>query len=192
MANEELPLEYHPFPPFIPENAKVLIMGTFPPGPHRWSMEFYYPNRTNDFWKVMGIIFYNDPEALYDKETASFKLDEIKKLLNDKGIALHDTGHAVRRLQGNASDKFLDIVEPVDLGALLDKMPDLRAVATTGEKAAGVIAEPPHQIINLCYYFCKLFHFLLPSLPKYIDNKQHKRTDIPTSPERVSSNTSCT
>lgn len=144
MANEELPLEYHPFPPFIPENAKVLIMGTFPPGPHRWSMEFYYPNRTNDFWKVMGIIFYNDPEALYDKETASFKLDEIKKLLNDKGIALHDTGHAVRRLQGNASDKFLDIVEPVDLGALLDKMPDLRAVATTGEKAAGVIAELTH------------------------------------------------
>ncbi len=49
---EELPLETHPFPPFVPENANILIMGTFPPGTHRWSMEFYYPNKTNDFWKV--------------------------------------------------------------------------------------------------------------------------------------------
>ena len=46
---EDLPLERHPWPPFIPEGAKVLVMGTFPPGNHRWSMEFYYPNRTNDF-----------------------------------------------------------------------------------------------------------------------------------------------
>ncbi len=141
---EELPLETHPFPPFVPENAKVLIMGTFPPGPHRWSMEFYYPNKTNDFWKVMGIIFYDDPDALYDKSTGTFKLEEIKKLLNEKGIALHDTGHKIRRLQGNASDKFLEIVEPVDLGALLDRMPGLKATATTGEKAAGVISELTH------------------------------------------------
>ena len=39
------PLERHPWEPFIPEGAKVLIMGTFPPGPHRWSMDFYYPKR---------------------------------------------------------------------------------------------------------------------------------------------------
>lgn len=135
-----LPLETHPFPPFIPENAKVLIMGTFPPGPHRWSMEFYYPNRTNDFWKIMGMIFFDSQDALIDVETKRFKLEKIKSLLNEKGIALHDTGRIVRRLQGNASDKFLEIVEPVDLATLLDKMPGLRAIATTGEKAAGVIA----------------------------------------------------
>lgn len=135
------PLETHPFPPFIPDNAKVLIMGTFPPGPHRWSMEFYYPNRTNDFWKIMGMIYYGDQDALYDIKTKSFRLDEIKRLLTEKGIALHDTGHVVRRLQGNASDKFLEIVQPVDLGSLLERMPDLKAVATTGEKAAEVLAE---------------------------------------------------
>ena len=39
-------LETHPFPPYLPPSAKVLIMGTFPPQPHRWAMEFYYPNRT--------------------------------------------------------------------------------------------------------------------------------------------------
>ena len=56
-------------------------------------------------------------------------------------IALNDTARKVRRLRGNASDKFLEIVEPVPLYDLLALMPDCRAVATTGEKAAAVIAE---------------------------------------------------
>lgn len=134
------PLERHPWPPFIPENAKILIMGTFPPGSHRWSMDFYYPNRTNDFWFMMGLIFAGDRFALYDKETKLFNLDAIKSLLTEKGIALNDTGLVIRRLKGNASDKFLEIVEPVHLRELLNKIPLCRTVATTGEKAAGVIA----------------------------------------------------
>ena len=51
------------------------------------------------------------------------------------------TGHKIRRLKGNASDKFLEIVEPVPLDRLLKKMPECRCIATTGEKAAGVIAD---------------------------------------------------
>lgn len=134
------PLEHHPWPPFIPAGAKVLIMGTFPPGNHRWSMDFYYPNRTNDFWKICGLIFLGDPDALYDKEAKRFDLEAIKSLMTEKHIALNDTARAVRRLKGNASDKFLEIVEPVPLRALLAEMPDCHTVATTGEKAAGVIA----------------------------------------------------
>ncbi|MBD5207740.1 MAG: uracil-DNA glycosylase family protein [Bacteroidales bacterium] len=133
--------EYHPWPPYIPNNAKVLIMGTFPPQPKRWSMNFYYPNRTNDFWRIMGIIFYNDKNALYDESGKNFDIDKIKKLLDSKGIALNDTGHKIHRQMGNASDKYLEIVEPVDLKALLKQMPECRAIATTGEKAAGVIAD---------------------------------------------------
>lgn len=136
-----LPLERHPFPPFLPHNAKVLIMGTFPPKPNRWSMEFYYPNVINDFWRVMGLIFFGDKDALWDGEKRKFREPELRKLLTDKGIALHDTGAVVRRLRDNASDKYLEIVEPVDLATLLRQMPDCHTVATTGEKAAGVIAE---------------------------------------------------
>ncbi len=135
------PLETHPWPPFIPENARVLIMGTFPPGPHRWSMNFYYPNRTNDFWYMMGLIFFGRRDALLIPGSKDFDLPRIKALLNEKGIALNDTGHRVRRLKGNASDKFLEIVEPVDLQSLLSQMPDCHAVATTGEKAASVISQ---------------------------------------------------
>ena len=48
---------------------------------------------------------------------------------------------AVRRLRDNASDKFLDIVEPIDLAALLESHPTITTVVTTGEKATGIIAE---------------------------------------------------
>lgn len=136
----ETPLERHPWQPFVPSGAKLLIMGTFPPAPSRWSMDFYYPNRINDFWRVMGIIFYGNKDALLLPDGKNFNLDEIKRMLTLHGIALSDTGVEVRRLRGNASDKFLEIVTPRDLGALLEKMPDCHTVATTGEKAADVVA----------------------------------------------------
>ena len=103
-------------------------------------MDFYYPNRTNDFWYMMGLIFMGDRNALVDTATRTFRLDAIKQLLTDRHIALNDTGRAVRRLRGNASDKYLEIVEPVPLHDLLADMPECHAVATTGEKAASVVA----------------------------------------------------
>ena len=141
MEEKEIEIEVHPFEPYIPDGARVLIMGTFPPQPKRWSMEFYYPNRTNDFWYVMGLIFYNDRTALLQPGSKDFDLTKIKSLLDSRGIALSDTGHRIRRLAGNASDKFLKILEPVNLQGLLARMPYCRAIATTGEKAAGVLAE---------------------------------------------------
>ena len=142
MDNQNIqPIEQHPWEPFIPEGARILIMGTFPPGAHRWSMDFYYPNPTNDFWKIMGLIFLGNPDALRDSSGRKYDVDAVKTLMTEKHIALNDTARRVRRLKGNASDKFLEIIEPVPLFELLAAMPDCNAVATTGEKAAGVIAE---------------------------------------------------
>ncbi len=137
----ELETEVHPFGAWVPDGAKVLIMGTFPPQPKRWSMEFFYPNRTNDFWYAMGLLFYGDRSALLRPGTKDFDLEKIKALLNREGIAMSDTGYRIRRLAGNASDKFLEIVEPVDLDSLLRRMPECRAIATTGQKAAEVLSE---------------------------------------------------
>ena len=140
MNNEQIAIERHPWPPFIPPGAFYLFLGTFPPQEHRWSMPFFYPNRTNDFWRIMGLIFLGNRDALWDAEQGRFNLDAIKSLLNREHIALWDTGMAVRRLKGNASDKFLEIVEPIDLATLLDENPTISHIITTGEKATGVIA----------------------------------------------------
>ena len=140
MNNEQIAIERHPWPPFVPAGARYLFLGTFPPQEHRWSMPFFYPNRTNDFWRIMGLIFLGNRDALWDAEQGRFNLDAIKSLLNREHIALWDTGMAVRRLKGNASDKFLEIVEPIDLATLLDENPTVSHIITTGEKATGVIA----------------------------------------------------
>jgi G:T/U-mismatch repair DNA glycosylase len=140
MNNEQIAIERHPWPPFIPPGARYLFLGTFPPQEHRWSMPFFYPNRTNDFWRIMGLIFLGNRDALWEAEQGRFNLDAIKSLLNREHIALWDTGMAVRRLKGNASDKFLEIVEPIDLATLLDENPTISHIITTGEKATGVIA----------------------------------------------------
>lgn len=133
-------IERHPWPPYIPDSARYLFLGTFPPKPERWSMPFFYPNRINDFWRVMGIIFLNDRNALWDDTAGRFDLNAIKSLLDREGIALWDTAMAVRRLRDNASDKFLEIVEPIDLAALLAAHPTITQVVATGEKAASVVA----------------------------------------------------
>ena len=41
-------IETHPFEPFLPADARLLMLGTFPPAPKRWCMPWYYPNYTND------------------------------------------------------------------------------------------------------------------------------------------------
>ena len=141
MNKHQPPVERHPWPPYIPDGAKYLFLGTFPPKPERWSMPFFYPNKINDFWRMMGIIFFNgNRDALWDSNLKRFDLERIKVLLDSEGIALWDTAMAVRRLRDNASDKFLEIVEPIDLAALLASHPTITTVVTTGEKATSVIA----------------------------------------------------
>lgn len=137
----ETQLEKHPFPPFTPPGARVLVMGTFPPGEHRWSMNFYYPNPINDYWRICGLLFLGDKNALYDADHKCFREEECRRLMEEKHIAMNDTGREVRRLKGNASDKFLEIVTPVPLYDLLAEMPECHTLATTGEKAAQIIAQ---------------------------------------------------
>ena len=132
-------VEYHPLVPFLPENAKVLFLGSFPPQQKRWCMDFYYPNFINDHWRIEGQVFFGDKNHFVDVKAKRFKIDEIVPFCQEKGLAFYDTSTAVRRLQDNASDKFLEVVEPTDIRALVAQLPHLRAIVTTGEKATETI-----------------------------------------------------
>lgn len=132
-------VEYHPLRPFLPEHAKVLFLGSFPPQRKRWSMDFFYPNFINDHWRIEGQIFFGDRNHFVDLEAKRFKLDEIVAFCQEKGLAFFDTSTAIRRLQDNASDKFLEVVELTDIPELLHQLPHCRAIVTTGEKATETI-----------------------------------------------------
>ena len=163
MEENIIPVERHPLEPFLPEGAKVLMLGSFPPSRKRWSMDFFYPNWINDMWRIVGHVFYGDRDhfvagtsAISETENRishagsarsgkqsekRFDKDRIVEFCTSRGIALYDTACEVRRLQDNASDKFLEVVKATDLKALLERIPECRAIVTTGQKATDVICE---------------------------------------------------
>ena len=139
IARSQGGIEYHPLRPFLPVGAKVLFLGSFPPQRKRWCIDFFYPNWINDHWRIQGQVFFGDRNHFVCEGEKRFKLDEIVRHCEAKGIAFFDTSTAVRRLKDNASDKFLEVVEPTDIAALTSQLPQLRAIVTTGEKATETI-----------------------------------------------------
>ena len=135
------PVERHPFEPFLPEGCRLLMLGSFPPAEKRWSMHFYYPNFTNDMWRIFGLCFFGDKLHFVDVERKTFCLDAIIDFLTAKGIGMYDTATAVRRLKNTAADKDLEVVEPTDLKAMVRSLPRLEAIVTTGQKATDVLRE---------------------------------------------------
>ena len=131
--------EAHPLEPFLPEGARLLMLGSFPPARSRWSMEFYYPNFQNDMWRVMGLVFYGDRERFVAPDGRHFDREAVETFCRERGIALSDTAAEVVRARGNASDRFLEVVRPFDLAGMLERLPACRAVAATGQKAADTL-----------------------------------------------------
>ena len=124
-------------------------------------MEFFYPNPQNDMWRIMGQVFYDDNTRFVEQGVRSvfaepgirskeqgrktvFKYEEIVAFCREKGIAIFDTAQAVRRLQGNAADEHLEIVEQTDIAALLRRIPLCHDICCTGGKAAETLADILH------------------------------------------------
>ena len=132
-GKEILPEELHPLEPFLPVNASLLMLGSFPPPRIRWSMNFYYPNMQNDMWRILGLVFFGNKDHFISK--SRFDENLIRTFCTECGIALSDTARRIIRLNNNASDKFLDVTEPIDLRATISLLPECRTIVTTGAKA---------------------------------------------------------
>ena len=155
-------IERHPLRPFMPENAQLLMLGSFPPPKERWCMDFFYPNPQNDMWRIMGQIFFCDKthfegqrnflKVQSDQVQSTkagkkvFNRDEIISFCETKGIAIFDTAQAVIRLQGNAADEHLEIVEQTNIAALLQQIPLCHDLCCTGGKAAQTLADTLHCV----------------------------------------------
>ena len=137
----EMPIETHPFEPWLPKNARLLMLGTFPPSPKRWCMDWYYPNFMNDMWRIFGICFFDDKQHFIVPGEKRFALEKIKTFLEEKRVAIFDTALRIRRTKGTASDKDLEIVEPADLDNMLRALPDCRGVLTAGQLATQIFTE---------------------------------------------------
>jgi G:T/U-mismatch repair DNA glycosylase len=133
-------VEKHPLGFFLPKNAKVLMLGSFPPKQERWSMNFYYPNFQNDMWRIMGLIFFGDKDY-FTMNSKKFDAEKTRSFCLRKAIALGDSAQEIVRLKDNASDNFLKVIKPIDFKKVVAKIPKCKAVILTGQKAADVFLE---------------------------------------------------
>lgn len=166
-------IEQHPFPAILPPHATVMMMGTFPPTVDKRCMEFHYPNFQNDMWRIYGAIFFNDAAYFQAKDEKRFEPERIEAFLHEKGIALCSTAQTAIREKGNASDKFLKIIQPVNLTEVLTTLPHCRWIFTTGGKATETllsllpekVKEPKTDSFIAYPYFAdrELYLYRLPS-----------------------------
>ncbi|HOI27676.1 MAG TPA: uracil-DNA glycosylase family protein [Paludibacteraceae bacterium] len=184
-------MEQHPLEPFLPKNAKILMLGSFPPSQKRWSMDFYYPNWQNDMWRIFGLVFFDEKDYFTIPSEKKFDKEKIVNFLNEKGIAFSDTAKSVTRLKGTASDQFLEVDETMDIGFFLRELPQCIAIITTGGKAAETLckqydAEVPavggHT--DILFEGRKISIYRMPSssraYPKPIDEKAKMYASIKT------------
>ncbi len=140
-------VETHPFGPVLPPDATVMMMGTFPPTADKWAMRFHYPNFYNDMWRIYGSVFFDDVNYFRVGDEKRFDPERIRTFMFERGIASCPTVTQAIRETGNASDKNLTVVTPVNLDIILPKVPKVKTLFTTGGKATEVLlnllAEPP-------------------------------------------------
>lgn len=197
LSRSGIVIERHPLEPFLPAGARILFLGSFPPPRARWSMDFFYPNWINDFWRIQGLIHFSDPhyfeyKSLSEEPSAApelavpelatselatsepsstrraasrrvvatcssttaepasasrrttapkrFDRARIIDFCTSHGLAFYDTASKVCRWKGNASDEFLEILQPADIVGMLTQMPDCHTVVSTGGKSADELA----------------------------------------------------
>lgn len=134
-------IETHPFKPVLPPNATVMMMGTFPPTSDKWAMRFHYPNFYNDMWRIYGGVFFDDVDYFKVEDEKRFDPERIRNFLFERGIASCPTVKQAIRETGNASDKNLTVVTPVNLDDILPQVPKVQALFTTGGKATEVLID---------------------------------------------------
>ena len=124
----------HPYPPFIPEHATRLIVGTLPPprfttGQLRErDVDFCYGSRDGQLWKILDRIF--NLNLLY--ETTEAAIDQRKEFLIGRGIGICDIVASARREKVDSSDLGMQDAELRDLIGILETNETVTTLIFTG------------------------------------------------------------
>lgn len=124
----------HPYPPYIPENATKLIVGTLPPP--RFSshdlkpgdIDFNYGSRDGQLWFILDRIF----GANFSYETSQQAIDQRKAFLAKHQIGICDMVACAYRQKIDASDIGIKAYELRNLIGVLQAHPRLKTILFTG------------------------------------------------------------
>ena len=97
-------IETHPFKPFIPARANILIVRSFPGRDITQKIleedDWFYGTKRNQFWNIIS--------GTYDIELKNAA--DKKELFAKKGIAIADIILKARRIAPNNSDSSLEVI----------------------------------------------------------------------------------
>lgn len=113
------------FPPVCDGSTRVLVLGSLP-GEESLRQQQYYANPRNGFWRLM--------EAVLEEDLASRPYEERTATLLRRRLGLWDSIGSAARV-GSLDAAILDPI-PNDLAGFAAGLPELRAVAFNGGKAA--------------------------------------------------------
>lgn len=124
----------HPYPPFIPESATKLIVGTLPPPRFtqgelkEGDVDFCYGSRDGQLWPILDTIF----DLQLDYETTPAAVAQRKDFLVDRGIGICDIVASARREKIDASDLGMQEVTLRDLISVLEVHSKIDTLLFTG------------------------------------------------------------
>lgn len=95
--------ETHPHAAFVPVNATILIIGSFPPAQHSnpENDEWYYQSKRNQFWKIFREIYQKPLQTVAEK----------KQLFSEKGIAITDLFLEIERTGKGNSNQLIKVIK---------------------------------------------------------------------------------
>ena len=117
----------HSFAPVVDRGVRVLVLGSLP-GEQSLALARYYGNPRNQFWALIG--------AVIGRDLVGMGYEARLQALLAAGVGLWDTVGSARRV-GSLDGAIKDHVTN-DLDALVEELPELRAVAFNGGKSASI------------------------------------------------------
>lgn len=124
----------HPYPPFIPENATKLIVGTLPPPRFtvgnfkEGDVDFCYGSRDGQLWPILNEIFQLDLVF----ETSEAAIIQRKEFLKQRRIGICDMVASAKRERIDASDLGMQDAQLRDLIQVLSENPTIHTLLFTG------------------------------------------------------------
>lgn len=127
-------LHQHPYPPFIPENATKLIVGTLPPprfstgALHQDDVDFCYGSKDGQLWRIINTIFdlnlkfENTPEAIRQR----------KNFLKANKMGICDVVECCERTKVDASDIGMQNIVLRDVIGYIKKYSTVTTLLFTG------------------------------------------------------------
>lgn len=130
-------LHKHPYPPYIPDNATKLIVGTLPPPRFatgelkEGDVDFCYGSIDGQLWIILDRIF----DLHLKFENTPLAIQQRKDFLNQRGIGICDIVASAKRMKMDASDIGMQQVKLRNLIKILQEHPAIDTLLFTGGKS---------------------------------------------------------